>query len=175
MSLFIACGAANTSIFHFVTPLSFLCCCLAFCVLSSKSYVSHQLASEWIDKSPHASCMFCSYRKRASPLPKDDHSSGVKDCLLANSSDPVELRRLNYQTPGNTQNTIYRIHTNLSYTHTMCNIFAYFHMRSAATHILPVSARAQVLHHLYLVGLGRYYFLCEQTHVSICQQICNLP
>ncbi|TRY85255.1 hypothetical protein DNTS_003558 [Danionella cerebrum] len=39
-------------------------------------------------------------RKRASPLPKDDNSSGVKDCLLANSSDPVELRRLNYQTPG---------------------------------------------------------------------------
>ncbi|XP_016120777.1 receptor-type tyrosine-protein phosphatase F-like, partial [Sinocyclocheilus grahami] len=43
---------------------------------------------------------FCSYRKRASPLPKDDHSGGVKDCLLANSSDPVEMRRLNYQTPG---------------------------------------------------------------------------
>uniref|UniRef100_A0A8C2DMN5 Receptor-type tyrosine-protein phosphatase F n=1 Tax=Cyprinus carpio TaxID=7962 RepID=A0A8C2DMN5_CYPCA len=39
-------------------------------------------------------------RKRASPLPKDDHSGGVKDCLLANSSDPVEMRRLNYQTPG---------------------------------------------------------------------------
>uniref|UniRef100_A0A8C2DQU5 Receptor-type tyrosine-protein phosphatase F n=1 Tax=Cyprinus carpio TaxID=7962 RepID=A0A8C2DQU5_CYPCA len=38
--------------------------------------------------------------KRASPLPKDDHSGGVKDCLLANSSDPVEMRRLNYQTPG---------------------------------------------------------------------------
>ncbi|XP_030631212.1 receptor-type tyrosine-protein phosphatase F [Chanos chanos] len=39
-------------------------------------------------------------RKRASPLPKDDHSGGVKDCLLANSSDPVEMRRLNYQTAG---------------------------------------------------------------------------
>uniref|UniRef100_A0AAQ4QMN1 Receptor-type tyrosine-protein phosphatase F n=1 Tax=Gasterosteus aculeatus aculeatus TaxID=481459 RepID=A0AAQ4QMN1_GASAC len=39
-------------------------------------------------------------RKRASPLPKDDHSGGVKDSLLANSSDPVEMRRLNYQTPG---------------------------------------------------------------------------
>ncbi|KAG7259857.1 hypothetical protein CRUP_016163 [Coryphaenoides rupestris] len=39
-------------------------------------------------------------RKRASPLPKDDHSGGVKDSLLPNSSDPVELRRLNYQTPG---------------------------------------------------------------------------
>ncbi|XP_021337115.1 receptor-type tyrosine-protein phosphatase F isoform X12 [Danio rerio] len=39
-------------------------------------------------------------RKRASPLPKDDHSGGVKDCLLASSSDPVEMRRLNYQTPG---------------------------------------------------------------------------
>ncbi|CAL8279308.1 unnamed protein product [Lota lota] len=39
-------------------------------------------------------------RKRPSPLPKDDQSGGVKDSLLANSSDPVELRRLNYQTPG---------------------------------------------------------------------------
>ncbi|XP_037643933.1 receptor-type tyrosine-protein phosphatase F isoform X16 [Sebastes umbrosus] len=39
-------------------------------------------------------------RKRASPLPKDDHSGGVKDSLLANSSDPVEMRRLNYQTSG---------------------------------------------------------------------------
>nr|XP_046176902.1 receptor-type tyrosine-protein phosphatase F isoform X6 [Oncorhynchus gorbuscha] len=39
-------------------------------------------------------------RKRASPLPKDDHSGGVKDSLLGNSSDPVEMRRLNYQTPG---------------------------------------------------------------------------
>ncbi|XP_021175669.2 receptor-type tyrosine-protein phosphatase F isoform X11 [Fundulus heteroclitus] len=39
-------------------------------------------------------------RKRASPLPKDEHSGGVKDLLLANSSDPVEMRRLNYQTPG---------------------------------------------------------------------------
>ncbi|CAG07162.1 unnamed protein product [Tetraodon nigroviridis] len=40
-------------------------------------------------------------KKRASPLPKDDHSGGVKDSLLAHSSDPVEMRRLNYQTPGN--------------------------------------------------------------------------
>ncbi|XP_012987195.2 receptor-type tyrosine-protein phosphatase F isoform X18 [Esox lucius] len=39
-------------------------------------------------------------RKRASPLPKDDHSGGVKDSLLGNSTDPVEMRRLNYQTPG---------------------------------------------------------------------------
>ncbi|XP_037132908.1 receptor-type tyrosine-protein phosphatase F-like isoform X9 [Syngnathus acus] len=39
-------------------------------------------------------------RKRASPLPKDEHSGGVKDSLLPNTSDPVELRRLNYQTPG---------------------------------------------------------------------------
>uniref|UniRef100_A0A8C4I635 Receptor-type tyrosine-protein phosphatase F n=1 Tax=Dicentrarchus labrax TaxID=13489 RepID=A0A8C4I635_DICLA len=39
-------------------------------------------------------------KKRASPLPKDEHSGGVKDSLLANSSDPVEMRRLNYQTPG---------------------------------------------------------------------------
>ncbi|XP_035277744.1 receptor-type tyrosine-protein phosphatase F isoform X4 [Anguilla anguilla] len=39
-------------------------------------------------------------RKRASPSPKDEHSGGVKDSLLSNSSDPVEMRRLNYQTPG---------------------------------------------------------------------------
>uniref|UniRef100_A0A6Q2XGF7 Receptor-type tyrosine-protein phosphatase F n=1 Tax=Esox lucius TaxID=8010 RepID=A0A6Q2XGF7_ESOLU len=39
-------------------------------------------------------------RHRASPLPKDDHSGGVKDSLLGNSTDPVEMRRLNYQTPG---------------------------------------------------------------------------
>ncbi|XP_023191432.1 receptor-type tyrosine-protein phosphatase F isoform X14 [Xiphophorus maculatus] len=39
-------------------------------------------------------------KKRASPLPKDEHSGGVKDSLLGNSSDPVEMRRLNYQTPG---------------------------------------------------------------------------
>ncbi|XP_035268880.1 protein tyrosine phosphatase receptor type Fa isoform X7 [Anguilla anguilla] len=39
-------------------------------------------------------------RKRASPSAKDEHSGGVKDSLLAHSSDPVEMRRLNYQTPG---------------------------------------------------------------------------
>ncbi|XP_051480825.1 receptor-type tyrosine-protein phosphatase F isoform X10 [Apus apus] len=40
-------------------------------------------------------------RKRAhSPSSKDEHSIGLKDSLLAHSSDPVEMRRLNYQTPG---------------------------------------------------------------------------
>ncbi|XP_041445140.1 protein tyrosine phosphatase receptor type F L homeolog isoform X17 [Xenopus laevis] len=40
-------------------------------------------------------------RKRTnSPPGKDDQSVGLKDCLLAHSSDPVEMRRLNYQTPG---------------------------------------------------------------------------
>ncbi|XP_050933162.1 receptor-type tyrosine-protein phosphatase F isoform X9 [Lates calcarifer] len=38
-------------------------------------------------------------RKRTSPA-KDEHMAGVKDSLLAHSSDPVELRRLNYQTQG---------------------------------------------------------------------------
>ncbi|XP_053098317.1 receptor-type tyrosine-protein phosphatase F-like isoform X2 [Pangasianodon hypophthalmus] len=38
-------------------------------------------------------------RKRASPLPKDEHLSGVKDSLKANSSDRVEMKRLNCQTP----------------------------------------------------------------------------
>ncbi|XP_078141855.1 protein tyrosine phosphatase receptor type Fa isoform X2 [Centroberyx gerrardi] len=39
-------------------------------------------------------------RKRASPSAKDEHMAGVKDSLLAHSSDPVEMRRLNYQTQG---------------------------------------------------------------------------
>ncbi|XP_064415799.1 receptor-type tyrosine-protein phosphatase F isoform X1 [Latimeria chalumnae] len=40
-------------------------------------------------------------RKRAnSPSAKGDHGSSVKESLLAHSSDPVEMRRLNYQTPG---------------------------------------------------------------------------
>lgn len=44
------------------------------------------------------------YRKRAhSPSSKDEHSIGLKDSLLAHSSDPVEMRRLNYQTPGREQ------------------------------------------------------------------------
>ncbi|XP_047444202.1 protein tyrosine phosphatase receptor type Fa isoform X16 [Mugil cephalus] len=38
-------------------------------------------------------------RKRTSPA-KDEHMVGVKDSLLAHSSDPVEMRRLNYQTQG---------------------------------------------------------------------------
>ncbi|XP_043856422.1 receptor-type tyrosine-protein phosphatase F isoform X13 [Dromiciops gliroides] len=40
-------------------------------------------------------------RKRTnSPSAKDEQSVGLKDSLLAHSSDPVEMRRLNYQTPG---------------------------------------------------------------------------
>nr|XP_040039422.1 protein tyrosine phosphatase receptor type Fa isoform X7 [Gasterosteus aculeatus aculeatus] len=38
-------------------------------------------------------------RKRTSPA-KEEHMAGVKDSLLAHSSDPVEMRRLNYQTQG---------------------------------------------------------------------------
>ncbi|XP_023284603.1 receptor-type tyrosine-protein phosphatase F-like [Seriola lalandi dorsalis] len=38
-------------------------------------------------------------RKRTSPA-KDEHMAGFKDSLLAHSSDPVEMRRLNYQTQG---------------------------------------------------------------------------
>lgn len=89
------------------------------------------------NRSPHA--VFFSNRKRASPLPKDDHSSGVKDCLLANSSDPVEMRRLNYQTPGNTLCVNTHRHR-LARTHTMCSIRAYFHMRNAETHSLCQSS-----------------------------------
>ncbi|XP_055986836.1 receptor-type tyrosine-protein phosphatase F isoform X10 [Sorex fumeus] len=40
-------------------------------------------------------------RKRThSPSSKDEQAIGLKDSLLAHSSDPVEMRRLNYQTPG---------------------------------------------------------------------------
>ncbi|XP_029473569.1 receptor-type tyrosine-protein phosphatase F isoform X2 [Rhinatrema bivittatum] len=40
-------------------------------------------------------------RKRASsPSAKDEQTTGLKDSLLAHSSDPVEMRRLTYQTPG---------------------------------------------------------------------------
>nr|XP_057930087.1 protein tyrosine phosphatase receptor type Fa isoform X1 [Doryrhamphus excisus] len=39
-------------------------------------------------------------RKRTSPSAKDEHLVGVKDSLLAHTSDPVEMRRLNYQTQG---------------------------------------------------------------------------
>ncbi|XP_073400593.1 receptor-type tyrosine-protein phosphatase F isoform X12 [Dendrobates tinctorius] len=40
-------------------------------------------------------------RKRTnSPSNKEDQTPGVKESLLGHSSDPVELRRLNYQTPG---------------------------------------------------------------------------
>ncbi|XP_077440031.1 protein tyrosine phosphatase receptor type Fa isoform X2 [Vanacampus margaritifer] len=39
-------------------------------------------------------------RKRTSLSSKDEHMAGVKDSLLANSADPVEMRRLNYQTQG---------------------------------------------------------------------------
>nr|XP_046248903.1 protein tyrosine phosphatase receptor type Fa isoform X9 [Scatophagus argus] len=38
-------------------------------------------------------------RKRTCPA-KDEHIAGVKDSLLDHSSDPVEMRRLNYQTQG---------------------------------------------------------------------------
>uniref|UniRef100_UPI0037E7E318 protein tyrosine phosphatase receptor type Fa isoform X2 n=1 Tax=Semicossyphus pulcher TaxID=241346 RepID=UPI0037E7E318 len=38
-------------------------------------------------------------RKRTSP-DKDEHMAGVKDSILANFSDPVEMRRLNFQTQG---------------------------------------------------------------------------
>uniref|UniRef100_A0A4W4ELS5 Receptor-type tyrosine-protein phosphatase F n=1 Tax=Electrophorus electricus TaxID=8005 RepID=A0A4W4ELS5_ELEEL len=39
-------------------------------------------------------------RKRSCPSVKDELSAGVKDHLLTHSSDPVEMRRLNYQTQG---------------------------------------------------------------------------
>ncbi|KAG7228905.1 hypothetical protein INR49_008683 [Caranx melampygus] len=38
-------------------------------------------------------------RKRTSPA-KDEHMAGAKDSLVAHSSDPVEMRRLNHQTQG---------------------------------------------------------------------------
>ncbi|XP_040926318.1 protein tyrosine phosphatase receptor type Fa isoform X3 [Betta splendens] len=38
-------------------------------------------------------------RKRTCPA-KDDHMTGVKDSLMVHCSDPVEMKRLNYQTQG---------------------------------------------------------------------------
>lgn len=63
----------------------------------------------WEDICGHGSCLCskfslafsCFFRKRThSPSSKDEQSIGLKDSLLAHSSDPVEMRRLNYQTPG---------------------------------------------------------------------------
>lgn len=51
----------------------------------------------------------CLDRKRTSPSAKDEHSAGVKDHLLAHSSDPVEMRRLNYQTQGISPNTLFTV------------------------------------------------------------------
>lgn len=54
--------------------------------------------------SARAHLLLSVHRKRAhSPSSKDEHSIGLKDSLLAHSSDPVEMRRLNYQTPGKEQ------------------------------------------------------------------------
>ncbi|XP_041417369.1 receptor-type tyrosine-protein phosphatase F isoform X16 [Xenopus laevis] len=44
--------------------------------------------------------LFFKRKRTNSPSGKDDHAVGLKDCLLSHSSDPVEMRRLNYQTPG---------------------------------------------------------------------------
>lgn len=41
---------------------------------------------------------------------------GVKDSLLAHSSDPVEMRRLNYQTQGMDQHT-FSVPLSLTHTH----------------------------------------------------------
>lgn len=60
---------------------------------------SHTMSFAWTSGSHHLP--FCLLRKRThSPSSKDEQSIGLKDSLLAHSSDPVEMRRLNYQTPG---------------------------------------------------------------------------
>lgn len=99
---------------------------LKFFVVCFKFFESVGLLCWWVWRGLNVSTEalmltpFCSYRKRASPLPKDDHSSGVKDCLLANSSDPVEMRRLNYQTPGNTPYTICTVATHYQSARAPC-------------------------------------------------------
>ncbi|XP_029285277.1 protein tyrosine phosphatase receptor type Fa [Cottoperca gobio] len=53
-------------------------------------------------------------RKRTSPA-KDEHMAGVKDSLLAHSSDPMEMRRLNYQTQGMNTQTRMREHPPIAF------------------------------------------------------------
>uniref|UniRef100_A0A9J8DK71 Receptor-type tyrosine-protein phosphatase F n=1 Tax=Cyprinus carpio carpio TaxID=630221 RepID=A0A9J8DK71_CYPCA len=50
-------------------------------------------------------------------------SQKMSDCLLANSSDPVEMRRLNYQTPGNTPYTICTIDTHYQSARAPCVLY----------------------------------------------------
>lgn len=66
----------------------------------------------------------CLDRKRTSPSAKDEHSAGVKDHLLAHSSDPVEMRRLNYQTQGNRPNTLPDHETEGAFKNPFCCIYA---------------------------------------------------
>lgn len=137
---------------------------------------------------------FCSYRKRASPLPKDDHSGGVKDCLLANSSDPVEMRRLNYQTPGTTPYTICTVDTHYQPARAPCvlhHMYTYtlpltqsliFELITICTNTISASSlHTQCMHiihctiyHLCLVQYPWYYFFSTQTCVSICHRTCHL-
>uniref|UniRef100_A0A8B9LM93 Receptor-type tyrosine-protein phosphatase F n=1 Tax=Astyanax mexicanus TaxID=7994 RepID=A0A8B9LM93_ASTMX len=85
--------------------------------------------------------------KRASPLPKDEHLGGVKDSLLANSSDPVEMRRINYQTPGTTKKASNSIDPGQQFTwensnmevnkpkNRYANVIAYDHSRVILTSV----------------------------------------
>lgn len=69
-----------------------LCSCVLLFLFSSLLEVKPQWCSLTLPPVPYP-------RKRTSPA-KDEHMVGVKDSLLAHSSDPVEMRRLNYQTQG---------------------------------------------------------------------------
>ena len=53
-----------------------------------------------LDLGSHQPPFRLSRKRTHSPSSKDEQSIGLKDSLLAHSSDPVEMRQLNYQTPG---------------------------------------------------------------------------
>lgn len=117
---------------------------------------------------------FCSYRKRASPLPKDDHSGGVKDCLLANSSDPVEMRRLNYQTPGNTPYTICTIDTHYQSARAPCVLYHMHAYTFPLTQCVIFELITICSMHGKIQSLPCIHNACTLSHCSISSESCSV-
>lgn len=99
------------------------------------------------------------HRKRAhSPSSKDEHSIGLKDSLLAHSSDPVEMRRLNYQTPGKEQ--LKPLHPTSSGSPSSGP-----HARKGVA-VLPTSSSTPSLSQWHRVGLDQGY---PGVHSPVCK------